>query len=85
MQSDNENIKYNEKDNILFLSSVYRDKKQLTVNKKDSRLNKNRIAAKNEKIQDNICSQIDGFNDAGLKLAYRSRKRDERKAERRAK
>jgi hypothetical protein len=59
--------------------------KQITANKKDSKLYQNRLIAKNEKIQDFICSKIDGFNDAGLKLAYRSRKRDERKAERRAK
>ena len=59
--------------------------KQITVNKKDNRLNKNRIAAKNEAIQNNICASIDGLIDNDKRIAYQSKRRDEQRQARKEK
>ena len=59
--------------------------KQLTVNKKDSRLNKNRIAAKNEAIQNNICTSIDGTISNAKINDYRRNKAEYQKEQRRNK
>lgn len=62
-----------------------KENKQITVNKKDSRLNKNRIAAKNESLQNNLCASIDGLIDNDKKIAYQSRRRDEQRQARKEK
>jgi hypothetical protein len=59
--------------------------KQLTVNKSSSKLSKNRIAAKNEALQNNLCASIDGLIDNDKKIAYQSKRRDDQKQARKAK
>ena len=59
--------------------------KQLTVNKKDSRLYKNRIAAKNERLQNSICVTIDNNTNKQIKADYRAIRAAKQKADRRAK
>jgi len=56
--------------------------KQLTVNKSSSKLLKNRIAAKNEKLQNVICSQIDNHISSVKKSEYRQNRKAERQAKR---
>lgn len=56
--------------------------KQTSVNTSKSRLNKNRIAAKNEKIQNVICSQIDNQITSIKKLEYRQQRKADRQAKR---
>lgn len=62
-----------------------KEHKQLTVNKKDSRLSKNRIAAKNEILQTVLCSQIDNKIDSIKKLEYRQNRAEQQKQSRQAK
>lgn len=62
-----------------------KEHEQLTVNKKDSRLNKNRIAAKNEILQTVLCSQIDNKIDSIKKLEYRQNRAEQQKQSRQAK
>lgn len=56
--------------------------KQLTVNKKDSKLFKNRIAAKNERLQAVLCSQIDNTTNKQKSIEYRQQKQDFRRQQR---
>ena len=82
MQDNNENIKYNDKNNVLLLSFRSQENKQITANVKDSKLSKNRIAAKNEKLQNVICSQIDNQIASVKKSEYRQNRKAERQAKR---
>lgn len=62
-----------------------KEQKQITVNVKDSKLFKNRIAAKNEKIQDAICLQIDGKIASIKKSEYRQSRSEQQKQSRQSK
>lgn len=62
-----------------------KEHKQITVNKKDSRLNRNRIAAKNEILQNTICSQIDNKTDNEIKKAYQLSRAEKQRQMRAAK
>ena len=62
-----------------------KEHKQITVNKKDSRLNKNRIAAKNEILQNTLSSQIDNGKIKQLKQDYRHDKNQTIKTDRKLK
>jgi hypothetical protein len=62
-----------------------KEHKQITVNVKDSKLNKNRIAAKNEILQTVLCSQIDNKIDFIKKLEYRQNRAEQQKQSRQAK
>ena len=61
------------------------EQKQVTVKTKDSRLNKNRIAAKNEAIQNVLSSQIDNGKIKQLKQDYRHDKNQAIKTDRKLK
>jgi len=58
------------------------EQKQVTVNNSSSKLSKNRIAAKNEKLQNVICSQIDNQIASVKKSEYRQNRKAERQAKR---
>jgi major membrane immunogen (membrane-anchored lipoprotein) len=62
-----------------------KEQKQITVNVKDSRLNKNRIAAKNEILQNTLSSQIDNGKIKQLKQDYRHDKNQTIKTDRKLK
>jgi len=61
------------------------EQKQVNVNVKDSRLNKNRIAAKNERLQDSICATIDNNTNNKIKANYKAIRAAKQKAYRKAK
>lgn len=61
------------------------EQKQVNVNVKDRKLAKNRIAAKNERLQDSICATIDNNTNKQIKADYRAIRAAKQKADRRAK
>lgn len=81
MRNDS-NIQINE--SFLILQDS-KPEKQITVNAKDSRLKQNRIAAKNEAIQNNICSNIDAIISKAKINDYRRNKADFQREQRRNK
>ena len=58
--------------------------KAINVNISSSKLKANRMIAKNEIIQNKVCSSIDGQIDKSNKIDFQSKRADQRKAYRKA-